>query len=129
MISIFKKPLLALLFFGLTAGIVITSCKKNNDASTSKVELLSFGPSGAKVGDTIRFIGNNLNQVTEIDFTGKAAVLKQSAFIQQTSSQILVKVPQQAERGFLTLKTSQGDIVTKTMLDLDVVTIITSITK
>src|SRR5579875_3416735 len=128
MIKVFNNPLLLLICLVASIG-AMTSCKKNNDANSGQVQLLSFGPTGAKVGDTIKFIGNNLNKVTEIDFTGKGAVIQQSAFIQQTSSLILVKVPQQTERGYVTLKTAQGNIVSKTMLDLSVKPTIASISR
>jgi hypothetical protein len=128
MIKIVNKPLLLILSFILSVGIY-TSCKKNDAVNSSKVQLLSFGPSGARVGDTLRFIGNNLDKVTEIDFTGTNAVVQQSAFIKQSSDLILVIVPPQTEKGYVTLKTPQGNIITKTILNLDVLTTIESITK
>src|SRR5438270_1044806 len=107
----FHIPLLFGVFLIFSAGMY-TSCKKDNNGTNSgQVQLLSYGPTGAKVGDTVRFIGNNLNLVTEVDFTGKNATVAQSAFIQQRSDLILLKVPQQVERGYVTLKTAQGNIV------------------
>lgn len=107
---------------------IYTACNKKDDMASSQVQLLSFGPTGAKIGDTLRFIGHNLNQVTEIDFTGTNAIVAQAAFIQQSPDLILVKVPQQTEQGFVKLKTSQGDIVTKTKLNLNVASAVTAMT-
>lgn len=127
MSRISNKLLFSFLFFLTMAGI-ITSCKKTNDANSGQTVLLSFGPTGAQHGDTLRFIGNNLNTVTEIDFTGNNAVIPQADFLQQTGELILVIVPDAAEQGFVTLKSPQGDIVTKTKLNLDVAATVTSMT-
>ena len=128
MIKLSSSRLLALMLFILSVGIV-TSCDKDDDEVTSdKIELFSFGPTGAKHGDTIRFIGVNLNKVTAIQFTGTNATVNQADFKQQTSDLIKLLVPQAAEKGYVTLKTPEGDIVTKTQFNLDVLTTVTSIT-
>ena len=128
MISTFNKTLLSLTCM-LISVVVLVSCNKDDSNSKSdKIELLSFGPTGTKHGDTLRFIGHNLDKVTLIQFTGNAAVVAQTAFKLQTSELILLLVPQAAEKGFVTLKTPQGDIVTKTQLNLGVVTTVTTIT-
>lgn len=123
--------LLAFMCFLLTIG-VLSSCKKDKEnANDGKVQLLSFGPTGARHGDTLRFIGLNLDKVTTIQFTGVNAVVEKKDFKQQTPELILAIVPSSAEKGYVTLKTSEGDIVTKTMLNLNVKTAysIASITK
>ena len=132
MIQVSSKRLLALLCMVLAIGL-LSSCKKddNNNGNNGQVQLLSFGPTGAKHGDTLRFIGQNLNKVTAVQFTGNNAVVNKDAFKQQTSDLILLIVPASAEKGYVTLKTDAADIVTKTMLNLNVKTdaTISSVTK
>jgi hypothetical protein len=125
MIKHYNLRLLSLICIVMTLGF-ISSCEKKNDADNGVVALHSFGPTGAMHGDTIKFLGTNLNKVTAINFTG--ATVEQSAFIQQTYELILVKVPAQAEMGYVTLKTPDGDIVTKTRFNLNVPVSITSVT-
>jgi hypothetical protein len=111
--------LLAALCFLLSVA-ALSSCKKDNEERTDQIQLLSFGPTGAKHGDTLRFFGTNLDKVTEVVFTGTNAAVKQSEFKQQTWEEILLIVPQAAEKGSVTLKTPQGDLVSKTAFNLSV---------
>ena len=128
MIKLSSFKLLALVSTVLSFGIV-TSCDKNDDeVTTDKLQLLSFGPTGAKHGDTILFIGNKLDKVTAIQFTGTNATVNQADFKKQSSRLIALLVPQAAEKGYVTLKTPEGDIVSKTQFNLDVLTTVTSFT-
>lgn len=115
----------------LSLGLVVSCNKDNNGSSSDQVVLNSFGPTGTKIGDTLRFIGSNLQKVTSIKFTGDSAkaTLMQSDFKSQSSSEIKVLVPTGAEKGFVTLKTPEGNIVTKTQLNLGVTTTIATMTK
>jgi len=129
MIKLSSFRLLALMLITLSVGFV-TSCDKDDDdeVTSDKIQLFSFGPTGAKHGDTILFIGNKLDKVTAIQFTGTNATVNQADFKKQTSRLIALLVPQTAEKGFVTLKTPEGDIVSKTQFNLDVLTTVTSIT-
>ena len=128
MIKLSSFRLLSLMLFVLSLGVVTSCDKDDDDVASDKIQLFSFGPTGAKHGDTIRFIGVNLNKVTAIQFTGTNATVNQADFKQQTSELIKLLVPQGAEKGYVTLKTPEGDIVTKTQFNLDVLTTVTSIT-
>jgi hypothetical protein len=123
--------LLVIVLVSFSLGLFVSCKKDNNRSSSNQVVLNSFGPTGTKIGDTLRFIGSNLQQVTSIKFSGdsaKATVL-QSGFKEQTSTEIKVLVPVGAEKGYVTLKTPDGNIVTKTQLNLSVTTTISTMTK
>lgn len=124
--KLFNVRTLSFLCFVAFIGTA-SSCKKN-DVKSGKVELLSFGPTGARHGDTLLFIGKNLRKVTSIEFTGSSAKVDQKSFVLHTEELIKLIVPVSAEKGFVTLKTTEGDIVSKTMFNLNVVTSVTSIT-
>jgi hypothetical protein len=123
--KIFNNQLLLLVCFVIAFGC-ITSCKKDASVSSGKVELLSFGPSGAQHGDTIVFIGNNLNKVTSIRFINDS--IPASGFIKQTSDKITVIIPQTVEEGTVILRSPTGDVVSKTKLNFLVNVTVTSIT-
>ncbi|MEO5685020.1 MAG: IPT/TIG domain-containing protein [Chitinophagaceae bacterium] len=123
---IFNKKLLYLVCLVMAAGWV-TSCKKNNDAVTDKVVLLSFGPSGAKHGDTMLFFGYNLNKVVAIELPG--ATVAAAAFKQQTFERIALIIPQATQEGFVKLKTADSTIISKTKINFNVVVKVTSVTK
>ena len=84
MLKLFNLRLLPLMCLALTV-VIGTSCKKDDDNETKSeaVQLLSFGPTGARPGDTLRFFGNNLQKVTQIDFKG--ASVASTGFISQTA--------------------------------------------
>jgi hypothetical protein len=126
MIKLFPKPLLAIL--PVLFALVIASCEKDSEKDSGETVLLSFGPTGASHGDTLRFIGLHLERVTEIQFAGENAVVTKADFKLQTPELIKLLVPDAAEKGKVTLKTTQGDIVSKTELNLGVMPTITDIT-
>ena len=97
---------------------LLVACNENEVVKSDEVQLLSFGPSGVMLGDTISFIGINLDKVTSVELTG--ASVPASAFMKQTSERITLKVPNETSEGLVTLKTPAGDIVSKTILSLEV---------
>jgi hypothetical protein len=115
--QIFNSKLFLAISF-LMAFVFINSCKKNSDTASDKVVLLSFGPSGAMHGDSIFFIGNNLNKVTSIELVG--ATIPESAFLIKTAERIVFKIPQSTQEGYATLKTPDGDVVSKTKISFTV---------
>ena len=121
----YATKLLSLICLVMAIGFV-ASCKKDTNADSGKTILLSFGPTGARHGDTLRFVGNNLDKVTEIDLVG--AKVPASAFISTTAGLILIIVPPTTEQGFVTLKTPGGDILSKTKINFEVPVTITSMT-
>lgn len=120
-----NKALLFVLCLCITIAF-ISSCKKDTAANSVKVELLSFGPTGAKHGENIIFIGNNLEKVTEVDLVG--AIVPASAFTEHTGERIVFVIPALAMQGYATLKTPTGDVVSKTKINFEVPVIITSMT-
>ena len=122
---ILKRKFILLVCLVTVSGF-ITSCKKDATATSGKIQLLSFGPTGARHGDTLRFVGNNLDKVTEIVLTG--ATIPASAFISKSSEVILIIIPQSTQEGYAILKTPDGDIMSKTKVNFLVPVAITSVT-
>ena len=111
----------------IVACLCFFGCKKDNENPVSSAtELLSFGPTGAEPGDTIRFYGTNLDKVTQIDFTN--ASVAGSNFLSQSKTEIHVIVPTETEKGYVTLKTPSGDITSKTQFNIGVTATVSSIT-
>src|SRR5438309_3868599 len=98
MIQLSYKRLLTLICFVLSIGIIVSCNKKDSHPNDGKAALYSFGPTGAKIGDTLRFIGVNLDQVTSIRFTGVNAVVDKANFTSQGSDHIKLIVPQSTEK-------------------------------
>jgi len=111
MIKKYKSVNAFMLCMMVLSMLVINSCSKD-DASSNKIELDSFGPTSVQHGEDISFIGKGLDKVTSIVFPTDVEV-PSSQFKSQTSTLIVVPVPVESMVGKVTLKTPQGDIVTK----------------
>lgn len=121
---IFQSKWLSLLCLVMVMGL-ITSCKKDTAVVSDKVELISFGPSGAKQGEKIVFIGTNLDQVTAVQLVG--VLVPGSAFTLHSAERIEFIIPLTAEQGYATLKTTKGDVVSKTKISFLVMAKVSSI--
>lgn len=116
--KLFSKNILLLLLLGIGMSLMVTSCDKDNDGEEvdpNKIELLSFGPSPALRGGELQFIGRNLDKVTEIVLPSNVRVTN---FKSKTAQKLVIDIPDATVDGTVTLKTPQGDIVTKSMLTI-----------
>ncbi|MCB0648829.1 MAG: IPT/TIG domain-containing protein [Saprospiraceae bacterium] len=116
--KLFSKNILLLLLFGIGMSMLVISCDKDNtgeEVDPNKIELLSFGPSPALRGGELQFIGRNLDKVTEIVLPSNVSVTN---FKSKTAQKLVINIPDATVDGTVTLKTPQGDIVTKSMLTI-----------
>jgi hypothetical protein len=96
---------------------LVVSCDNNDgDGVGAQVVLKSFGPSVLRGGE-LKFVGVNLNKVTAIVLPENVEI-PASSFKTHTSTLISIDVPDEAVEGLVTLKTPDGDLVTKTPLGI-----------
>lgn len=92
---------------------LLPSCEKeevNNDPI-----LHSFGPSPALRGGELRFIGQNLGDVTAVIFPGiSGGTVQVTEIIVVNEREIKVMIPQDSGVGIITLVTTRGEIKTLT---------------
>jgi len=106
----------AILLIPAVTLLLLNSCDKSEDAG-NQIRLDSFGPTALR-GETIKFIGNNLDKVTAIILPVDVEI-PASSFQSRSSTLIEITLPDEAVKGgFITLKTPQGDIATKTALSI-----------
>jgi len=119
-----KLLLLVCLVFSLG---FLTSCEDDEEImNNGQVNLLSFGPTGAKHGETIKFIGSNLNKVESIELPN--ATITKDQFVSQTDELIELVIPTSATAGKVILKVNGGeDVTSKTVLSFEVPVTITAI--
>ncbi|WP_167616545.1 glycan-binding surface protein [Maribellus sediminis] len=106
--------LLAVLYIAVS-GIVFVSCEDDDNEMSAEVALLSYGPMPVARGGELRFIGENLQKVTTIVLPDGIEI-PSSEFTEHTETGIKLIVPQTAEPGLVILKTTDGDITTKSRI-------------
>ncbi|MFV0592186.1 MAG: IPT/TIG domain-containing protein [Draconibacterium sp.] len=106
-----NRGLLILAITLATTALLFTSCDDDDDDGISGVLLESFGPMPIARGAELRFIGINMDQVTSVVLPSNIEI---TDFNEKSSELITLTVPQNAVPGIVTLKTPDGDIITKT---------------
>ena len=116
--KIFSKNILLLVLMSSCLSLFVMSCDKDtpeNEVDPNKIELLSFGPSPALRGGELQFIGRNMDKVTAIVLP---AGINVTTFKSKTAQKIVIDIPDATVDGVVTLKTPQGDLVTKSLLTI-----------
>lgn len=117
--KLFKKlTTVALIGLALAGSVAFTSCNDDKDEFstnqfTGGVKLNVWGPCPVARGGELRFIGSGMDKVTAITLPGcdKITDLKHVS-----NEEVRITVPQDAEIGYVTVHTGQGDITTLTTL-------------
>lgn len=112
--KLFVRSLLGLTLLG---SLPFAACDRGTDLETNQylggVNLNVFGPSPVARGGELRFLGSGMSQVTSILIPGCDEII---SITRVSDEEIRITVPQTAEEGLLTLRTSEKEIVTKTKL-------------
>ena len=113
-----KYSTVALMALALAGSVAMTSCKDDKDEFSTEqykggVNLNVWGPSPVARGGELRFLGSGMDQVTAITLPGCEKI---TDIKRVSNEEIRITVPQEAEAGYITVHTSQGDITTKTLL-------------
>lgn len=123
-----KKSWLGHMFLILLLGIFLLPSCETDEINTTPT-LQSFGPSPALRGGELRFIGQNLNQVTSIIFPGiTGGTIEVNEISVINDREIKVVIPQDAGVGIIVLNTSVGEIKTITPLTFSEPITISSVT-
>ena len=97
----------------LLAGITLTACDDGDELSTdqygNEITLNSFGPCPVLRGGVLKFLGSNLDQVTEVNLPGADPITAIDIKASGKHSEIWINVPKEkCEPGIVILKTAKG---------------------
>ncbi|MDR0960942.1 MAG: glycan-binding surface protein [Mediterranea sp.] len=127
-----KKIYTYFLTFAVTIGFLsLASCGEEQDElstaqmGNSAVTLKAYGPSPALRGGELRFIGDNLNQVTAVELPGAGEI---TDFVSRTATELRITIPQNTNPGYPVLISSKSEVRATTMLVFEEPISISSIT-
>lgn len=113
----YKISALCMMCLVLLSSLSFTACNNGDDLDTNQykggVSLNIFGPSPVARGGILRFLGSGLDKVTEIVLPGCDPITDIEVI---SCEEIRIEVPQNAQPGYVTLKSPEGEITTKTKL-------------
>ena len=97
----------------LLAGITLTACDDGDELSTdqygNEITLNSFGPCPVLRGGVLKFLGSNLDQITEVNLPGADPITAIDIKASGKHSEIWINVPKEkCEPGIVILKTAKG---------------------
>lgn len=117
--KLFKKyTTVALMSLVLAGSFAITSCNDDKDEFSTEqytggVKLNVWGPCPVARGGELRFLGSGMDHITAISLPGCDKITDLKVV---SSEEVRITVPQNAEEGYVTIHTSEGDITTITLL-------------
>ena len=113
----YKFPALWMMCLMLFSCLTFTACDNGDDEDTNQykgaISLNVFGPSPVSRGGVLRFLGSGMDKVTAVAIPGCDDITDIEVV---SDTEIRVTVPQTAQPGLVVLKTTKGDITTKTEL-------------
>src|SRR5688572_14110943 len=109
------KSLLLLCIF--SSALIFNACDNDDDDASAATHLESFGPSVNRGTDDLKFIGNNLNNVTSI-ILPIGIEIPASSFKSVSPTLIVITIPEETVSGKVILKTPTEDIETITDLSI-----------
>lgn len=111
-----KKTVRYILYAAAIIAIAASCAKEPNGYVVDKtaVVLEAFGPNPVLRGNTLSFVGQNLDKITSVTLGGENVVVTE--LLEQTAAGFKVTVPTETEVGVLVLTYPGGTITTKTEL-------------
>jgi hypothetical protein len=115
--KIFQTTMQGLSCLVVAGGLTVASCENSEELSTNQlagkeVTIRAWGPTPLLRGDTIRFIGANLDRVTEVIFPENLSV----APIKVSGIELRAAAPPAAVDGYVDLIYPEGKVTTKTQI-------------